>query len=241
MALISMIPGDGTVVIDGLAAPDVNFTGIDPTIHAIQWYGEIGEIEYNWDFTQGGSKPLNTTITSLEPFQSYVTQAQAIIYAYQNPVIVYSTQDGTLYDGQSFDLGLPIIITTPDTAPPAESTALIPPTPESFQELYWTGESWVVSPFPISDTLAEAQANLTGQVSESAAVNVDLQSRIYSNYSLVVSPAPGDLPCADYDMTLSAYQADQDAKVAAAVAEINAATGTTQLYSFVPRIEAVPD
>jgi hypothetical protein len=44
---------------------------IDPSIHAVQWYGEFGEIEYRSVFD--GSiitKPQNETITGSARFQS---------------------------------------------------------------------------------------------------------------------------------------------------------------------------
>lgn len=234
-----MIPVDATVVIDGVPAIGVDFTGIDPLIHAIQWYGDVGEVEYVTDYN-GDPKPDNQEITSLAPYQSYVTQAQEIIYAAQNPQIFYSTSDSTEFQGESYPIGDPIVITTPNTPPPASTTSIIPPTPEDFQQLYWTGDSWVLSAFPISLSLLEAQANLTDQVEESAASNCNEQARIYSFYSLAVSADPGALTCADYSDTLSEYQADQDAKVQSQINSIQAATTVADLYSFNPTVNPVP-
>jgi hypothetical protein len=240
MSIISMIPEDGTVVIDGFSASDIDFTGIDPTIHSIQWYGDIGEVEYKYEFTPGGVKPLNATINNLSPYQSYVAEAEQIIYAYRNPIIVYSTSDSASFEGLTYDTGMPIVITTPNTPPPTQSTYLVPPTPEDFQKLYWDGNAWVLSAFPITLSLADAQENLTLQVQENAATNSNYQARIHSFLSLLNSSDAGLLPSADYALTLAQYEADQQAKVTAAVAQINAATQTSQLYSFDPHIEAEP-
>ena len=42
---VSIIPSDKTIIVDGQALT-FNFA-IDPTIHALQWDGDSGEIEYN--------------------------------------------------------------------------------------------------------------------------------------------------------------------------------------------------
>ena len=42
---VSIIPSDKTIIVDG-QAPTFDYD-IDPTIHALQWDGDSGEIEYN--------------------------------------------------------------------------------------------------------------------------------------------------------------------------------------------------
>lgn len=43
---ITIIPIDGVVIIDGIITSEVDLSFIDPTIHAVQWYGNAGTIEY---------------------------------------------------------------------------------------------------------------------------------------------------------------------------------------------------
>jgi hypothetical protein len=238
-----MIPSDGTVVIDGTAAFGVNFAGIDPTIHAIQWFGAMGEgnLEFIMTNPVTGEKPPNQIIYSIAPYQSYVDQAVAIINAAQNPDIYYSTTDSTTYQGNTYTLGQQIVVSTPNTPQPAGTTASIPPTPEDFQELYWFSGAWVISSFPPSLSLLQAQNYLVTAVKTSAASNVDNQARIYSPLQLAAAPDMGALPTADYSgLTLADYQANMDAEVSSAEVQINAATSPAQLYNFNPAIDPAP-
>lgn len=42
---ITIIPQDGVVSIDGVSRSGIDLSSIDPSFHAIQWFGEDGEIE----------------------------------------------------------------------------------------------------------------------------------------------------------------------------------------------------
>jgi hypothetical protein len=64
---LSIFPKEGIVAIDGVAVDvEVNL----PTIHAIQWDGERGHIEYAPDAT--GERAANSEITSIAPYQVYI-------------------------------------------------------------------------------------------------------------------------------------------------------------------------
>jgi hypothetical protein len=62
----SIIPSDKTIAIDGEARSGLMFT-LNPAIHAVQWYGEHGEIEY---VPVNGVKPPNEFITNYAAFQA---------------------------------------------------------------------------------------------------------------------------------------------------------------------------
>jgi len=64
MARITIIPDDGNVIVDG-EARTVSMAGIDPTIHAVQWFDTAGEIEFN------DGKP-HEQIDDISPFQGFV-------------------------------------------------------------------------------------------------------------------------------------------------------------------------
>lgn len=66
MARITIVPSDDTVIVDG-EARQINMTGIDPTIHAVQWFGDDGEVEFN-DGTP------HRTIVNLAPYQVFITR-----------------------------------------------------------------------------------------------------------------------------------------------------------------------
>ena len=49
----------------------VDLIGLDENIHAVQWYGTVGEIEYKHDFIENIRKP-NERFTDFAPFQAFV-------------------------------------------------------------------------------------------------------------------------------------------------------------------------
>ena len=60
---LTIVPTDGRISVDGLAYIELSMTGVPKNIHALQWYGKGGEIEYIAD-DYGETKP-NTRIDSL--------------------------------------------------------------------------------------------------------------------------------------------------------------------------------
>jgi hypothetical protein len=240
MAIISMIPSDGSVVIDGAAALGVDFVGLNPEIHSIHWYGSSGQLEYVFN-PATGVKPPNTDFTSLAPYQGYIDQAQAIIDAFENPDIYYATIDNYPWQGGFYPMGAEISVSTPNTPQPPNTTELQPPTLFSYQTLYWNGTWWVASPVNPFSTLSDAKEFLIKKVKESAASNSTTQSRIYSPLELVTSADPGALVCADYSSeTLSSYQATQDSRVQGMITVINSASLVSEFYGFDPNVSPAP-
>ena len=64
MARITIVPDDNIVLVDG-EARTISMAGIDPTIHAVQWFGAAGEIEYS-----DGKR--HKQISSIAPFQGFI-------------------------------------------------------------------------------------------------------------------------------------------------------------------------
>jgi hypothetical protein len=241
MSIISIMVPDEVVVIDREIVSDVSMVGIPPNYHNISWYDTEGWIEPVYDIMSGEPKPPNTRITDLTPFMTQITYAQQVIDLRQNPEYYYSTAEGVFSDGDEYGFSNAIQVLTPNFVPPAQSTALVPPTPESFQELYWSGTAWVLSAFPISLNLVQAQANLSNQVKANGADAVNLQSRIYSVLDMLNETQPGDLPAADYpSMSLTDYQTYIDGEVSTLLGVISAATTVQSLYSFDPTVNPVP-
>ena len=72
----TIIPEDKLIIIDGLGYSPLAFK-IDANIHAVQWYGEFGEIEYKPEMTPNGvSKPLNKSIMEYSAFEKVLTAWQ---------------------------------------------------------------------------------------------------------------------------------------------------------------------
>jgi len=234
----TIIPEDGVVVLDGDAAFGVDMTGIPATVHAIQWKGtqSSGTVEYKVD-PETGELPAPGTFSSASTYSAQTTEAQAIITAQQNPDTYYSTSDNNTFQGQTYNLGSAIVVTTPDTPQPPNTTTDVPPTPESFQQLYWFGDAWVVSSFDPSLSLSAAKTFLNLAVETSASSQGQNQARIYSTAQLFAAANVSVLPTADYSGTdLGEYQVLLDAEVASLEGTIAAATTTTSLYSFDPNV-----
>jgi hypothetical protein len=240
MSVITLIPVDSTVVIDDVAAFDVDFTGIDPSIHAVSWYGTQGVVQYIGNPITG-EKPPNEVIDSLAPYQSYVSAAQAILYAQDNPVSYWSYVNDLVYQGETYGFGVEVIVTDVGWPQPAQTTPKVPTTPEDFQKLYWYNNNWIVSSFDPTLSLSAAKTYLIQAVQTSAAAAGAAQAAIYSPAQLFAAPSVGDLPTADYfGVTLAQYQTYLDSEVASQTATINAATSNVELYGFNPEVNPAP-
>ena len=241
MARITVVPSDSLIIIDSQAARPIDFTGLDPLIHAIQWYGTSGWIEFVGDPVTD-TKPPNEYITSIAPYQTYIDQAIDIIYWQDNPEIYYCNLDGTVYDGNSFILGQQLVINTPDQILPTTGfTQTAPPSvTEIYTELYWYDDSWLVSSVDPTLTLANAKAYLIQEISVNSASQANNQARAYSLVQLFDSADVNLLSTADYSpATLGDYQTFLDGQVATKTATINSATTVPELYDFDPTISGV--
>ena len=66
---LTLIRSDGFIAIDGVGYI-VDLSTIDPTIHAVQWYDDQGEIEY---VDSRGRIVENVNITSIDDFQHVIS------------------------------------------------------------------------------------------------------------------------------------------------------------------------
>ena len=65
-----IVADDKRVCVDGVCFDDLNMSSLDTSIHAVQWYGEYGEIEFKTKFENGQiTKPQNQIITDVTPYQ----------------------------------------------------------------------------------------------------------------------------------------------------------------------------
>ena len=62
---LTIVPADKMIIVDGVPVrvPDAAYPA---GVHAIQWYGDKGEIEYT--NAPGEPKPLNKAITDVTPY-----------------------------------------------------------------------------------------------------------------------------------------------------------------------------
>jgi len=163
MAFINytIVPEDKVVVIDGKVANNVSMTGIPENVHAIQWYGvrEQGTIEYDVDPVTG-ELPAPGSFTNPDDYSAQTTEAEAIIYAQENPVTYYSINPSTL--------GQPIVVTTPGWPQPSNTTTLVPPAVTEGNSLYWYQDSWYVWTFDPSLPLPEAKSVMVNTTNTTA-------------------------------------------------------------------------
>ena len=67
---LTIVADDKRVGVDDLFFDPVELPHLDPAIHALQWYGEYGEIEFKTVFANGALiKPQNQLITDITPYQ----------------------------------------------------------------------------------------------------------------------------------------------------------------------------
>ena len=64
---LTIIKSDGMVAIDGQPYFGLDLSAIPDNVHAVQWSGEVGEVEHKDPAT--GKMTANEEITSLEQFQ----------------------------------------------------------------------------------------------------------------------------------------------------------------------------
>ena len=67
---LTIIADDKAVGINSEFFDSLDLPQLDSTIHAVQWYGEYGEVEYKTRFENGALvKPANVLITDVTSFQ----------------------------------------------------------------------------------------------------------------------------------------------------------------------------
>jgi len=72
---VAIIADDSHVYVEGHALV-VDLTGLDDEIHAVQWYGTVGDIEYKHDHI-ADTKKQNERITDFAPYQVFVDRWMA--------------------------------------------------------------------------------------------------------------------------------------------------------------------
>jgi hypothetical protein len=66
---VTIIPEDGFVSIDGKGHSDLDLSFLPASVHAVQWYGEDGEVEH---VDERGRAVQNEEITDLTPYQGAI-------------------------------------------------------------------------------------------------------------------------------------------------------------------------
>jgi hypothetical protein len=67
---LTIVADDNAVGIDGKFFSPLDLSRLDPSIHAVQWYGDYGEVEFR-PRREGGVliTPSNVLITDIAPYQ----------------------------------------------------------------------------------------------------------------------------------------------------------------------------
>lgn len=86
---VTIIPVDGFVSVDGEGYSGLDLSFVDASVHAVQWYGEFGEVEIKNPTT--GKMIENREIASLDEFQQAVAVWQA--KKDEPPVVVEPTAE----------------------------------------------------------------------------------------------------------------------------------------------------
>jgi len=159
MSQITIVPTDGIVILDSSVASGVDMTSVDPEIHAVQFNTEssYGAIEYKANSVTGIT-PQAVLITSIEPWERVIGDAEEIIFCKKNPKVFYSIIP---------PVGRKITVTERGWPQPSNSTEKSPtPQPNLDTTLYWNGFDFEWSVFPIDLPLSDAQNFVAKTVSE---------------------------------------------------------------------------
>ena len=71
---LTIIADDGCICLNGVCRLNIDMPQLDFSIHAVQWYGEFGEIEYRSFFVNGViERAKNKYITDISEFEWAVT------------------------------------------------------------------------------------------------------------------------------------------------------------------------
>lgn len=71
---VSIVVEDSTVTVDGQTVAGLDLSFIAESVHAVQWYGENGEVEHK---DASGKIVLNEAIDDFTPYQAAVDLWQA--------------------------------------------------------------------------------------------------------------------------------------------------------------------
>lgn len=84
MSRITIIPSDTYCSIDDVGYTGVNMASVPSDVHAIQWFGGSGWIEYSEN--EDGTKPANQPIDSMQPYQSVLDSWAVIDEEHHQPI-----------------------------------------------------------------------------------------------------------------------------------------------------------
>lgn len=74
MNRITVVKPDSLVCVDGRCFYDIDMSSVPENLHAMQWYGSAGQEERHDPQT---GRPVNTPITSLDPYSDVLAQWEA--------------------------------------------------------------------------------------------------------------------------------------------------------------------
>lgn len=86
---MTIIPSDSIVTIDGVSFFGINMSSINPLIHAVQWHGNSGEIEWKNEF---GNMVKNESINSIDQFSNLINQFNTLKLNKDNEQIEINAQ-----------------------------------------------------------------------------------------------------------------------------------------------------
>lgn len=84
MSKVTIIPSDTYCAVDGVGYTGVNMGSVPADVHAVQWFGGSGWVEYVSN--EDGSKPPNQPIDSLAPYQPVLDSWAVINEEHNKPV-----------------------------------------------------------------------------------------------------------------------------------------------------------
>ena len=234
-----LIVPDNIVILDDFVV-ELDLSELGADYSSIHWSGveKSGVIVHRPD-PETGELKANEFFTDPSPWTKYADEADVLRQAILNPAVFYRTEP-QVTGGEDFPVGSPIVISTPNPVQPPNTTTFAPPAvEESYQELFWYRDTWLVSSVDPTDEVNDAKTALISQAKENAAKNVNLQTRIYSAYQLTVEDC-SNLATADYPgYTVKQYHDYQQSQVDALISQVNKAKKIDDLFNVSPEINGL--
>lgn len=82
---LTIVVDDKLVIVDGVGLKPIDMTGIDEMIHAVQWNGTRGDVEYR-AHDEHGNRRHNTKFDDVSTYQTFIDRWNVAKVAYDASV-----------------------------------------------------------------------------------------------------------------------------------------------------------
>lgn len=245
MANFIIFPQANSATVDTATAHDLDFSSYPllEEIHCFRWdeSTQNGQLEY----CPCEEYRPNEDITDISNYEAVIEYVREALDAKVNPNLYYAIADGIQVGEGIYYLGdfLECTLCPRRTEPPAGFTDLKPGNASNqWQNLHWSGTSWVWSPFPLTLSLDEGKQYIIKLIRQQYSNHVNHQLRTYSVWELSQDTVLEHFIPADSEengfQDMGAYEAALAQQRDLLISIINSTSSLNQLYSFDPTLNS---